>query len=72
MYVPGWTRTSKCCFQPLSTCMDGANTGIGTVGLIAIQGGDLRIRSGLVEERRAKERDEKWCNYNDDINSLTH
>ena len=33
-------------------------------------GGDLRIRSGLVEERRAKERDEKWCNYNDDINSL--
>ena len=39
MVVPGWTRTSKCCFQPLSTCMDGAYTGIGTVGLIAIQVG---------------------------------
>ena len=35
----------------------GAYTGIGTVGLIVIQGGiyAIRIRSGLVEERRAKE-----------------
>ena len=69
MVVPGWTRASKCCFQPLSTCMDGAYTGIGTVGLIAFQGGIYAYGLGWLK-RGGQRRDEKWCNYNDDISSL--
>ena len=49
--------------------MDGAYTGIGTVGLIAFQGGIYAYGLGWLK-RGGQRRDEKWCNYNDDISSL--
>ena len=45
--------------------MDGAYTGIGTVGFIAIQGGIYTYGLGWLK-RGGQRRDEKCCNYNDD------